>query len=100
MQNQKYQITAKIWLYNGKGAWYFVTFPKDTSEQIRFFSGYSGSAFGSIPVNVTIGKTSWKTSIFPDSKAGAYLLPIKSEIRKREKIKEGDTISLNLERLT
>jgi hypothetical protein len=97
MQNQKYQITAKVWVYKGKGAWYFVALPKDISEQIKFFARHVGSAFGSIRVNATIGKTSWKTSIFTDSKVNAYLLPIKAEIRKKEKIKEGDTISITLE---
>ncbi len=97
MQNQKYQITAKVWLYNGKGAWYFITLPKDESKQIKFFAGHTGSAFGSIRVTTTIGRTSWKTSIFTDNKAGAYLLPIKAEIRKKEKIKEGDTIAVTLE---
>jgi hypothetical protein len=37
------------------------------------------------------------TSIFPDRKAGAYLLPLKAEIRKSEKIRAGDTVRFVLE---
>lgn len=48
--------------------------------------------WGSLPVTAVIGKTSWKTSIFPDKKIGAYLLPLKSEIRKKENIVAGATI--------
>lgn len=52
--------------------------------------------FGSIPVMVTIGKTSWKTSIFPD-KDKAYLLPLKKEVRAKENLKEGDTAKVTIE---
>lgn len=48
--------------------------------------------WGSLPVMATIGKTSWKTSIFPDKKSESYLLPLKAEVRKKEKIYEDQTI--------
>ncbi|MBP9762590.1 DUF1905 domain-containing protein [Patescibacteria group bacterium] len=34
-------------------------------------------------VLVTVGKTMWETSIFPDKKSQSYLLPMKLEVRKR-----------------
>jgi hypothetical protein len=46
--------------------------------------------WGSLPVEVTIGKTTWKTSIFPDSKSGTFILPIKAVVRKKEEVYEGD----------
>ena len=92
-----YDIKAKVWLYDGKAAWHFVTLPQDQSEQIRFLATHSKSAWGSIRVSAKIGATSWKTSLFPDSKARAYLLPIKAEVRRREKIKAGDTVAVKLE---
>lgn len=52
--------------------------------------------WGSIPVNVTVGKSNWKTSIFPE-KTGTYLIPIKSKIRKAENINDGNLISLDIE---
>lgn len=52
--------------------------------------------WGSLPVNVSLGKSRWKTSIFPDKKI-FYLLPIKSQIRKAEKINDGDLINLEIE---
>jgi hypothetical protein len=53
--------------------------------------------WGSLPVEVTVGKTTWRTSIFPDKKAGAYLFPLKASVRKKEGISEGDMITLVLE---
>lgn len=93
---QQYQITAQVWLYSGKVAWHFVTLPQDESDKIKFFTSHASSAFDSVRVLAKIGKTSWKTSLFPDKKTGAYLLPLKSEIRKKEKIEEGDIISATL----
>jgi len=48
--------------------------------------------FGSVRVAVTIGTTSWRTSIFPDSKTGTYLLPVKKEVRDAEKLQTGDDV--------
>ena len=54
------------------------------------------NGFGSVRVAVTIGSTTWKTSLFP-SKEGAYLLPIKAEVRKKERIAAGDAVPLTFE---
>lgn len=93
----KYKIQTKVWLYPGQAAWHFVTLPKDESGQIKELFGGLKKGFGSLPVKVTIGETTWKTSIFPDKKAGAYLLPLKADVRKREKIMEGDALVLDIE---
>lgn len=98
MTPHMYTITAPVWLYSGdKAAWHFVSIPKEESSEIeREFDALKGG-WGSLPVLVTIGKSSWKTSIFPDKKSGEYLLPLKTEIRKKEGIKNGDTIRFFLD---
>jgi hypothetical protein len=92
-----YRIAAKVWLHQGKAAWHFVTLPKDQSAAIRWLYGGAKRGWGSLPVTVTIRETRWTTSIFPDRKAGAYLLPLKADIRKKENIRAGDTLRLKLE---
>lgn len=92
-----YSFKAKVWLYPGMAGWHFVTIPKKTKEEIDFFFAHAKRGWGSLPVLVTVGKTSWKTSIFPDKKTGSYLLPLKLEIRKKENLKEGDSINFSLE---
>lgn len=93
----EYRMQAKVWLYPGKATWYFVTLPKPQSAAIRTLFGGLKRGWGSLPVATTIGKTRWTTSIFPDRKAGAYLLPLKAEIRQKEKIRDGDTIRFRIE---
>jgi hypothetical protein len=53
--------------------------------------------WGSIPVIVTINKSQWKTSVFPDAKSDSFLLPIKASVRKKEHIEAGKTVVFTLE---
>ena len=41
---------------------------------------------GTVCVQATIGETTWQTSIFPQFKTKIYILPVKEEVRKKEKI--------------
>lgn len=95
---RKFSIKAKVWLYPGTEAnWHFITIPKKESDQIKDRFGHDARGWGSLPVNATIGATTWKTSIFPDKKAGAYLLPLKADVRKKEGVAVGKTIALTVE---
>lgn len=108
MPANQFKMKAKVWLYPGaQAAWHFLSLPKKQSSQIKKLFGDLSGGWGSLPVKVTIGQTTWQTSIFPtsakatagmpDKKRGAYLLPLKAEVRKKEKIAEGDMIVFTLE---
>ena len=100
LDGETYNFEAKLWLYKGgKASWHFITVPEKESAQIKFLNEGFTAGWGSIPVNVTIGRTNWKTSIFPDKKTKTYLLPIKAEIRKKEDLKLDDTINININTL-
>lgn len=93
----KYKVRGKVWLWPGEqGAWHFVHVDKKTSETIKAKHTRVRRGFGSVRVIATIGKTSWKTSIFPDSRSGTYLLPLKAAVRRAEGLSEGDTITSTL----
>lgn len=95
MKDPQFVTTGRIWRYEGPGGWFFVTIDKKTAQGIRFFSEGRTAGIGSVKVRVTLGKTSWDTSLFP-TKAGDYLLAIKAPVRKKENISEGDRISVSL----
>jgi hypothetical protein len=92
----RYETRAKIWLWPGEAAWHFVTLPKALSARIKRFAGDARSPFGSLRVSVTVGKTTWKTSLFP-SREETLLLPIKAEVRRKERIRAGDTVRLTID---
>ncbi len=79
-----------------KGAWYFFALPRGVSAQIKKAYAPAARGWGSIRVTATIGSTTWKTSIFPDSKLGAYVLPVKAAVRKAGGVGDGDRISVRL----
>jgi hypothetical protein len=90
-KSKTYRVTGKIWLYPGVSAsWHFFTVPKKESTEIKeTFAGLT-KGWGSLPISVTIGKTTWATSIFPDTKSGTYILPLKVLVRRKETLFEGD----------
>ncbi|MFO1033636.1 MAG: DUF1905 domain-containing protein [Hyphomicrobiales bacterium] len=95
MDSVSHSFTAPIWLYDGKGAWHFVTLPKDVAHAIRFHAPLA-RGFMPIAVRARIGSTEWKTSVFPDSKSGSLLLAVKAEVRKKEKLVAGDVVTVTL----
>ena len=94
-----YLFDAELWLWDARqsDSWTFVSLPEEASAEIRELAGVIPRGFGSVRVTVTIGTTSWKTSIFPDAKAGVYVLPLKKAVRKAEKVEAGDTATVKVE---
>lgn len=82
-----FTFQAKLWLYQGDGAWVFATLPEDVSSDIKELAkGAPRKGFGSVKVSVSLNGVEWKTSIFPDSKLNAYILPVKKAVRKQANV--------------
>jgi hypothetical protein len=92
----RFRVTAEVWLYPGKGGWHFVTLPAEIADELRARTAGSRRGFGSVPVDVTLGTSSWSTSVFPDRKSDSYLLPLKAVARRREQVGAGDTVTITL----
>ena len=90
-----FEFSTELWLYSGKARWYFVTLPHDISDEIDDIVP-KRAGFGSVPVEVTIGLSTWKTSVFPDSAAASFVLPIKKPIRTKESLTDGDVVTLRI----
>ena len=52
--------------------------------------------FGSARVEVVIGGTRWKTSVFPHKESGGWILPVKAAVRKAEELVEGDQVTVTV----
>ncbi len=95
--NPSFSFSTKVWRYPGHAAWHFVTLPNEVAAEIREIVGTSTRGFGSVRVKVSVGSSTWKTSIFPDAKTKSFLLPIKQEVRKAENIHENNSLDVHLE---
>lgn len=51
--------------------------------------------FGAVRVDVTVGGSQWRTSIFPSSD-GPYVLPLKKPVLKAEGLEEGGPVHVRL----
>jgi hypothetical protein len=89
-------FSARVWLYQNKGSWHFVTLPKEVAAGIREQTAHLQKAFGSLRVAATIGKTRWQTSLFFDTKAGSYYLPLKAAVRAKEQLRVDDEIEVSV----
>ncbi len=92
-----YKLRSKVWPYPGMSGWYFLVVDKKHSTELSEKYAKKKRGFGSLPVMATIGKTTWKTSIFPDKQSGTYLLPLKAKVRKAEAIAADDIVSFALD---
>ncbi len=88
------RFESELWL---QGKWYLMSLPLDFAEEIRAVPRPPAPGFGSLHVSVTIGSSTWKTSIFPDSTTGGYVLPVKRAVREAEGIELGEATMVELE---
>ncbi len=90
-----HRFRAELWRWP-KGNWFFLTLPFDVSDEIDDSASSARTGFGSVRVLVTIGSTTWATSVFPDTKAQAFVLPVKKAVRTAEGIDDGDEVDVEL----
>ena len=92
----KYEFSAKIWRYAGQGGWHFVSLPMEMAKEIRDNLKWQEEGWGRLKATAKIGNSEWKTAIWFDTKLNTYLLPVKAEVRKKEKIETGKLISVSV----
>lgn len=94
----EHEFEAELWLWQARQAdsWTFVSLPTDVADDILDVAGPVARGFGSLRVEVTLGGTVWRTSIFPDKTRGTYVLPIKKAVRTAEGVGAGGTARLRL----
>lgn len=75
----------------GEGGWHIVRLPDDVLALLKEMSGKKGN----VPVVVTIGKTTYPTTIMSMGNQ-QWFFAVKSEVRKAESINEGDTVQVGI----
>ncbi len=93
--NKVYSLKGKVWK-DPKANWYFVSLDKKLSEKIKAEAGTKANKYGLIKVKVSTGKTTWDSTLFP-TKNCDYVFAIKSTVRKKEKIEDGDELNFKIE---
>lgn len=89
------EFKGKIIYWRGPAPFLFVAVPEKPSRDLKAISASVTYGWGVIPVHARIGKTEWKTSLFP--KEGRYLVPIRKNVQKSENLAVGDSVIIQLE---
>jgi hypothetical protein len=97
MGSATFSFTATLWEHEGSAAWFFLSVPTETADEIEERFADRAAGFGSIRVEVTIGATTWRTSLFPDSKRATYVLPVKKAVRTAEALVPGADAAVRLD---
>lgn len=97
----RFEFAAVLWVWDARKTetWTFVSLPEDQADEILDLVGSRARGFGSVRVEVTLGGSVWRTSLFPDSTAGTYVLPVKRAVRTAEGLEPGVTARVRVELL-
>lgn len=93
--NKVYSCKGRVWK-DPKANWYFVGLDKKLSKKIKAEVDTKANKYGLIKVKIATGKTIWDSTLFP-TKNGDYVFAIKSTVRKKEKIEDGDELNFKIE---
>lgn len=93
-----WEFEAPLWLWDARkaDAWTFVSLPADIADEVLEVGEPVARGFGSLRVDVTVGATTWRTSVFPSKGLRTYVLPIKRVVRRAEGLAEGDIVRVKL----
>lgn len=93
------EFVSPLWIWQSETAtaWHFVGLTEQARDEVRFIQGgMPRRGFGSVRVQVQVGSTVWRTSLFPDKARDTYLLPIKKAVREKEKLRLDQPIDVCL----
>jgi hypothetical protein len=88
------EFSGEIWFWRGPAPWHFVSVPVEQARAIADVAGSASYGWGCIPVSAQLGGTDWTTSLIP--KDGGYLVPVKTQVRRAERLELGDTVHVRL----
>ncbi|MFC6020095.1 DUF1905 domain-containing protein [Plantactinospora solaniradicis] len=79
-----------VWEWRGPSPYHFVTVPSACADVVRQLASAVTCGWGMVPVGVRLGRSRWRTSLFP--KDGGYVLPLRDLMRKNEEIALHDIV--------
>ena len=96
----EHEFTAQLWRWTARdeesgGAWFFVSLPFEVSDAIEV-ERVPGKGFGSVRVEVSVGGSTWRTSVFPSAEEKTFVLPVKKAVRTAEGLVEGGPCAVRL----
>ena len=93
----EFEFTSELTPWASKPSVYFLQVPSDVGVDIKEIPS-PPRGFGAVAVDVTIGATTWTTSIFPNSSVeDSFFLPVKAAVRRAETLELGDVVRVSIQ---
>lgn len=87
-------VHGEVWHWRGPAPYHFVTLPDEAADQVRDIAPLVSYGWGMIPIDGTVGRTRFTTSLWP--KDGSYVVPLKDAVRHAEGIELGDEVTVEM----
>lgn len=87
-------FSGEVVEWRGPAPFHFVVVPPDVADDLRSASRLVTYGWGMVPAQVTIGATTWSTSLWP--RTGGYVVPLKDVVRRAEDVGLGDVVEVRL----
>jgi len=91
----EFEVDVPLWQVEN-GSWVFASLPFDVADEVDDLTRGRQGGFGSVRVEVTLGPTTWRTSLFPDRRRETFVLPVKKAVRAAADVAVGDTVRVRL----
>lgn len=84
-----FSVTGQVKIFPVDNPWIYVSVPQEYTDQLEHLADR-----GLVAITVTLGKTTWKTSLMPMGD-GSQFIPLSKKVRKAESVELGDEIELS-----
>jgi hypothetical protein len=84
------------WHEDRPDSWVFVALPPEVSRQVDDSLTPPPRGFGSVRVEVSVGSSTWRTSLFPSKPLDSYVLPVKKAVRRAEQLDVDDVAAFTI----
>ncbi|WP_062516421.1 DUF1905 domain-containing protein [Demequina gelatinilytica] len=92
-----YRFEASLYLWEStQAAWVFTDLPFDVADEIEDAQTGPRRGFGAVRVEVAVGATTWRTSIFPSKERRTFILPVKRAVLDAEGLAPGASATFAL----
>lgn len=90
----EFDFDGTVMEWRGPAPYHFVALPGWVADEVAALARAVTYGWGMIPVEASIGRTTWTTSLF--AKDGGYLLPVKDAVRRAESLAIASPVSVTM----
>ncbi|WP_341954320.1 DUF1905 domain-containing protein [Salinibacterium sp. TMP30] len=91
-----FEFSSALTVWDAKPNVFLLPVPPDVGASVRDVP-IQPRGFGAVAVVVTIGGSTWSTSLFPSSSHDGFWLPVKAAVRLAESIELDDTVTATIQ---